>query len=332
MRPALPTASEAADMTNTLPSKNGSKPRPKRTGKESAVGMQKHKRTATDIGPGADHADRRPGVPGPLQPARSAQPRAQVRRQAGVLRGRRVHPAVQARPGPRQGADPAKDQRRRLLRPHPRRRPEDDRRDRRGVRRRNPAPRRPRRRRRRQLSAGPGRQGRRTRHHRHQRPRGLRRHRRAPRGGHQRARRRGARLRRHGSGAADPGARRRRVGAHPLGQRRSAGDLSEGVRRRERAAGLRRDRRTARAVRPDRAEDDGGPHPQRLPARTASSRWCPPPRTPNCSSSAAQRQRQARAVHRRVVDPGACPSRPIPSMGIRAAALGRVELDNVPCR
>lgn len=36
-------------MTSTLPSKNGSKP-PNRAGKESAVGMQKHKRTATDIG------------------------------------------------------------------------------------------------------------------------------------------------------------------------------------------------------------------------------------------------------------------------------------------
>jgi alkylation response protein AidB-like acyl-CoA dehydrogenase len=37
-------------MTNTPPSENGAKPRPKRTGKESAVGKQKHKRTATDIG------------------------------------------------------------------------------------------------------------------------------------------------------------------------------------------------------------------------------------------------------------------------------------------
>ncbi len=36
-------------MTNTLPSKNGNKP-PKRAGRESAVGLQKHKRTATDIG------------------------------------------------------------------------------------------------------------------------------------------------------------------------------------------------------------------------------------------------------------------------------------------
>ncbi len=35
-------------MTNTLPSKNGS--RPKRTGKESAVGLHKHKRSATDLG------------------------------------------------------------------------------------------------------------------------------------------------------------------------------------------------------------------------------------------------------------------------------------------
>jgi alkylation response protein AidB-like acyl-CoA dehydrogenase len=37
-------------MTNTLPSENGTKPRPKRTGKESAVGKQKHKRTAIDVG------------------------------------------------------------------------------------------------------------------------------------------------------------------------------------------------------------------------------------------------------------------------------------------
>lgn len=36
-------------MPNTLPSKNGTKP-PKRAGRESAVGLQKHKRTATDIG------------------------------------------------------------------------------------------------------------------------------------------------------------------------------------------------------------------------------------------------------------------------------------------
>src|SRR5215217_8327607 len=41
---------KAADMTNTLPSQNGSHPRPKRSGKESAVGLHKHKRTPTDIG------------------------------------------------------------------------------------------------------------------------------------------------------------------------------------------------------------------------------------------------------------------------------------------
>lgn len=37
-------------MTNTLPSKNGTSARPKRAGKESAVGLQRHKRTPTDIG------------------------------------------------------------------------------------------------------------------------------------------------------------------------------------------------------------------------------------------------------------------------------------------
>jgi alkylation response protein AidB-like acyl-CoA dehydrogenase len=37
-------------MTNTLPSKSGSAPRPKRSGKESAVGLRKHKRSATDLG------------------------------------------------------------------------------------------------------------------------------------------------------------------------------------------------------------------------------------------------------------------------------------------
>jgi alkylation response protein AidB-like acyl-CoA dehydrogenase len=37
-------------MTNTLPDKNGTKQRPKRSGSESGVGLQRHKRTATDIG------------------------------------------------------------------------------------------------------------------------------------------------------------------------------------------------------------------------------------------------------------------------------------------
>jgi alkylation response protein AidB-like acyl-CoA dehydrogenase len=37
-------------MTNTLPSKTASSPRPKRSGRESAVGLQRHRRTPTDIG------------------------------------------------------------------------------------------------------------------------------------------------------------------------------------------------------------------------------------------------------------------------------------------
>ncbi|MDT5076442.1 MAG: hypothetical protein QOJ80_1079 [Mycobacterium sp.] len=37
-------------MTNTLPSKNGNLQRPRRSGKESAVGLQRHKRTPTDVG------------------------------------------------------------------------------------------------------------------------------------------------------------------------------------------------------------------------------------------------------------------------------------------
>jgi alkylation response protein AidB-like acyl-CoA dehydrogenase len=37
-------------MTNTLPSKSGPTPRPKRSGKENAVGLRKHKRSATDLG------------------------------------------------------------------------------------------------------------------------------------------------------------------------------------------------------------------------------------------------------------------------------------------
>ena len=37
-------------MTNTLPSKNGSKKRIVRSGSQSAVGLQKHKRTPTSVG------------------------------------------------------------------------------------------------------------------------------------------------------------------------------------------------------------------------------------------------------------------------------------------
>ncbi|MBX8689306.1 acyl-CoA dehydrogenase, partial [Mycobacterium sp. 20091114027_K0903767] len=37
-------------MTNTLPSKNGTPSRPSSSARQSAVGLNKHKRTATDIG------------------------------------------------------------------------------------------------------------------------------------------------------------------------------------------------------------------------------------------------------------------------------------------
>ncbi|MBX5488751.1 MAG: acyl-CoA dehydrogenase, partial [Mycolicibacterium hassiacum] len=37
-------------MTNTLPSRNGSKVKPRRGGHESAVGLRRHKRTPTDLG------------------------------------------------------------------------------------------------------------------------------------------------------------------------------------------------------------------------------------------------------------------------------------------
>ena len=77
----------------------------------------------------------------------------------------------------------------------------------------------------------------------------------------------------------------------------------QGVRRRERAPGLRGDRRTAAAVRPDRVEDHRGAHPQRLPPRrrqVTGSRRCERRIVHRGSTT----QRQARAVHRRVVGEG----------------------------
>ena len=150
------------------------------------------------------------------------------------------------------------------------------------------------------LPGRPDRQGRRTGHHRDQHPRGLRRHRRTPLQRDQRAGGRGAGLRRHGSGAADPGARRRGIRAHPLGQRRPAGHLPERVCRRQRAAGLRGDRRTASAVRPHRAEDHRGAHPERLPARRRQVVGARGRRRRAVHRRRAA-QRQAGAVHRRVV-------------------------------
>ncbi|MCV7422207.1 acyl-CoA dehydrogenase family protein [Mycobacterium yunnanensis] len=59
-------------MTNTLPSPSGTNQRPKRTGRESAVGLQRHERTATDIALalltpllGQEFLDKR-GLRGPL--------------------------------------------------------------------------------------------------------------------------------------------------------------------------------------------------------------------------------------------------------------------------
>ncbi len=151
--------------------------------------------------------------------------------------------------------------------------------------------------------AGPDHQGRRTRYHRDQHPRGFRRHRRSALHGDQRAGRRGAVLRRHGPGATDPGAGRRRVGADPLGQRRSTGHLPQGVRRRQRPSGVRGDRRAAGAVRPDRAEDHRGAHPERIPAdrRQVAGAGRLGRRTVHRRRPT---ERQAGAVHRRVVDAG----------------------------
>ncbi len=118
-------------MTNTLPSKNGSAPRPKRAGKESAVGLAQAQAQRHRPRTGHCHPAGRPGVPRPLPPARPAQPRPSVRRQAGVLGRGRGDPAVQARLGCAGRPDAAEEERLRLLRPDPRRRAEDDRRHRR---------------------------------------------------------------------------------------------------------------------------------------------------------------------------------------------------------
>ena len=64
---------EAAEMTDTA-SKTPRRSRAKRRDRQTAVGMQPHKRTGDRHRHRAAHADRRPGVPGQIQPARSAQP------------------------------------------------------------------------------------------------------------------------------------------------------------------------------------------------------------------------------------------------------------------
>ena len=171
-------------MTNTLPSKNGSTQRPERSGSESAVGLQKYKRSPTGLGLGLLTPPARSGIPGQVRTASSTQPRPAPRRQGGVLLTRRNEPHLQARSGRRQAPDPAQAKWGRLLRPDPRRRAEDDRPDGRGVRRGVAAPRRPRCRRRRCPSRRPHRQGHRDRRHRDQHPGGLRRDRGQPEHGH----------------------------------------------------------------------------------------------------------------------------------------------------
>ena len=240
-----PLPPEAADMTNTIDRKSARakrKARERRRTPEAQADPDRHR-------PGADHADRRAGFPGQAQPARSAQPRPEVRRQAGVLRRRRHQPPVQAgirgsaraptrlRAGGRKGADyfdltPDDDQKmivetvnefaEEVLRPAAREADETA-----------------------SYPTGSRHEGQRTGHHRDQHPRRFRRVRRTPRRRDERVGRRGSCVRRHGIGAADPRTRRCRIGAHPLGQRRPTGHLSQGVRRRERAPGVRGDRRTA---------------------------------------------------------------------------------------
>ena len=116
---ALPTASEAADMTNTLPSESGSKSRLRRTGKASAVGTRKHKRTATDIGLalitpilGQEFLDRH-HLRDPLNRSLSYGVK-QVFSAAGA--STRQFKRIQ---GLGKAPDPAQGQRRRLFRPRP---------------------------------------------------------------------------------------------------------------------------------------------------------------------------------------------------------------------
>ena len=85
------------------------------------------------------------------------------------------------------------------------------------------------------------------------------------------------------------------------GSAEPAGHLPAGIRRRERPAGLCGDRRTASTVRPDGAEDHGGTHAERLPARrrqVAGSRG----RQRRVIRGRGPTQRQAGAVHRRIVE------------------------------
>ena len=119
--------------------------------------------------------------------------------------------------------------------------------------------------------------------------------------GHQRTRRRGAGLRRHGSGAADPGARRRRVGADALGQRRSAGHLPA------RSSPARTCPQACVAIAephalfdPTALKTTAVRTPERLPARRRQVAGAGR-RGRRTVHHRRATERQARAVHRRVV-------------------------------
>ncbi|EUA13796.1 acyl-CoA dehydrogenase, C-terminal domain protein [Mycobacterium xenopi 4042] len=117
------------------------------------------------------------------------------------------------------------------------------------------------------------------------------------------------------------------LGAHPLGQRRSAGHLPQGIRRRERPAGLRRDRRTAAAVRPDSSEDHRGAHTQRVPAGRGQVVG---PAAADAELFIVGAQLGGKpALFIVESSSSGLTVKADPSMGIRAAALGQVELDHV---
>ena len=252
--PLTRSTHEAADMTDTAPATNGSKGRA-RADRPIQCDRVEHAQADRDRQPRWRWSRRSSARSSwTLQPARPAQPRPALRRQDGVLGRRGRQPRSSS--GSRAWARPPtrlKASGKRLLRPDPRRRPADDRRDRQGVRRRDSAPGRPRRRRRRRP----------TRPTCSPRPPSWA----SPRSTSPR------------TSTASPHTARRSptcwsprhwptatwvwrcrswppagvaVGADPLGQRRPAGHLPAGVRRRERPAGLRGDRRAAAAVRPDR--------------------------------------------------------------------------------
>ena len=104
----------------------------------------------------------------------------------------------------------------------------------------------------------------------------------------------------------------------------------QGVRRRERASGVRGDRRAARAVRSDRAEDHRGAHPSGYRLNGVKS-LVPAAADAELFIVGAQLNGKPALFIVESSTQGLS-VKADPSMGIRAAALGQVELDNVRCR